>query len=83
MNVGDLVIDCDGLLGVITEVQCADALYNELSKDFGAEGMMFDGFDKDPTVLMYSFVTVYSFQENLELVFFDSELEVVSRAKED
>lgn len=80
MDVGDLVIDCDGVVGIITEIENANDLYDELSADFGTDYLLDENL-RDPSLLMYNFVTVYSFQENIELIFFDSELKIISKAK--
>ena len=80
MDVGDLVIDCDGVVGIITEIENANDLYDELSADFGTDYLLDENL-RDTSLLMYNFVTVYSFQENIELIFFDSELKIISKAK--
>tara|TARA_B100001123_G_scaffold74689_1_gene84148 strand:+ start:29578 stop:29769 length:192 start_codon:yes stop_codon:yes gene_type:complete len=60
VKVGDLVRDCDGILGIVTDLE----MYFELIED-------------DDQVITVHLVTVYTFAEREELIFFHNELEVL------
>ncbi len=72
MKVGDLVKDCDGFLGIVMEIHDACDLYEQL---LCAE--IFEDDEDGDLPMGYKFVSVYCFQEKLEMVFLDTELEVM------
>ncbi len=72
IKVGDLVQDCDGYYGIVVAVDHAYDLYAQLAHP--------EIFENDGFPLEYQFVTVFCFHESSEMVFFDSELQILSRA---
>jgi len=60
MKIGDLVRDCDGMLGIVVDVE----MYFEIIEDNGR-------------AVTVHLITVYSFADREDLIFFHNELEVL------
>ena len=60
MKIGDLVKDCDGILGIVVDME----MYFEIIEDNGR-------------AVTVQLITVYSFTDREELIFFHNELEVL------
>ena len=71
MRVGDLVRDMDGYVGIVVAIDDAYDLYDQL--------LYPEVYDEESYPLGYKFITVFCFHDNVELIFFDSELEVISQ----
>ena len=70
MEIGDLVKDTEGFLGIVTGVYEAYDLYDQL--------LYPEAFEEEDFPMGYQLVSVFSFEEEVEMVFFDVELEVLS-----
>ena len=60
MKIGDLVRDCDGILGIVVDME----MYFEIIEDNGR-------------AVTVHLITVYSFVDREDLIFFHNELEVL------